>query len=283
MKCLKPLSALILIVSALFLSAANPEIKIQQNSERLTDNRNRQTDDKQQYAQATVPLAQHPAPTANAPSSQPAAHDTGQRADHSDDPLRLIWNVISSQVFFNALLTVATILIAVFNCQLLFLDRPLLVADRPTHKFLTPGEWKQAREEGKVFLLASANCPFRNVGKSPAIILKITVKMKLGKDLPLPPSFRDCEEIHAVKDTVVPASTGSDFYAIYEMNKISDEGWKQIAAGTTKVLLYGQITYKGVLWKKYVMSFGFVYEPPDSGFGPGNFFRFGRKEYNTVT
>jgi hypothetical protein len=277
--------ALILIASALLLSAANAEIEIQQNPQRLTENRDSQTNDKQEYAQATGSLAQHAAPTANAPSSQPTAADTRHHAYHSKGSLRLIWNVISSQIFFNTLLTIATIFIAIFNYQLLLLTRPILVADRPVPGYFTPKEWEKAREEGKVFLVTSARCPFRNVGQSPAIILNITVKMKLGKDLFLPPSFADCIEETAFKDKVVPANSESEFFVIHENNKFSEEEWKQITnpEARTKVLLYGQITYKGAIWKKYVMNFGFVYEPPDSWFGPGNVFRFGRREYNTVT
>src|ERR1035437_694015 len=284
MKLSKPLSVLILIASGLLLSAASAEIKVQQNPQRLTENRNDETNDKQKYAQAEVPLAQHSAPTANAPNSEPTAHDTGQRADHSDNSLSLIWNVISSQVFFNTLLTIATIFIAIFNYQLLFLTRPILVAERSTPGFFTPKEWEKAREEGKVFLVTSARCPFRNVGQSPAVVLKIIVRMKLGKDLTLRPSFEDCAETTAYKDKVVRVDAESDFYAIYENNKFSDEEWKRITNPEveTKVLLYGQIHYRGAAWKKYVMNFGFVYEPPDSWFGPGNVFRFGRREYNTI-
>jgi hypothetical protein len=277
--------ALILIASALLQSAANAEINIQQNSQRLTENRNSQTSDKQEYAQAEGSLAQHSAPATNAPSSQPTANDTRHRADNSDGPLCLIWNVISSQIFFNTFLTIATIFIAIFNYQLLLLNRPILVADRPIPGFFSPKEREKAFEEGKMFFVTSARCPFRNVGQSPAIILKIAVRMKLGSDLALPPNFDDCVEETAFKDQVVPASSESEFFAIYKGNKFSDEEWQQITnpEAQTKVLLYGQITYKGAIWKNYVMNFGFIYEPPDSWFGPGNVFRFGRKEYNTVT
>jgi hypothetical protein len=203
MKLSKPLSASILIALALLLTAANAEIKTQQIPRRLTENRNSQTNDKQEYAQAKGPLAQHPGPTANAPSGQPTPDNTGQRAGHSNSSLHLIWNIISSQIFFNTLLTIATIFIAVFNYQLLLLTRPILVADRPTPGFFTPKEWEKSREEGRVFLVTSARCPFRNVGQNPAIILKIVVKMKLGRDLALPPNFEDCIEDTAYKDRVI--------------------------------------------------------------------------------
>jgi len=277
------LRVLILIVSALLLSGADAEINIQRNPHDLTENSEKKTGNNQTNGQNAVPLAQHAAPATDSPCSEASSSQTGNHANCADHLSVWLWRIVSSQILFNALLTLATILIAFFNYQVLFLDRPLLVADRPTPGFFTPGERKQAFEQGKMFIVTSANCPFRNVGKSPAIILKIVVKMGLGKDLPLPRRFDDCVETTAVKDAVVPASTASDFYAIYKGNRFSDEEWKQIAEGETKVLLYGQITYKGVLWKKYVMSFGFVYEPPNSGFGPGNAFRFGRKEYNTVS
>jgi hypothetical protein len=275
---LRPFFLPILIVLALFLSGAKAEIEVQQNPQRLTENRN----DKQEYAQATGPLAQHSSLAANSRSSQPTHSDTGQNADDSD--FFQFWRAISSQVFFNTLLTIATIFIAIFNYQLLFLARPILVADRPTPGYFTPKEWKQAREEGKVFLVTSAHCPFRNVGQSPAIVLRIIVQMKLGKDLNLPPNFDDCVETTAYKDKVVRVDAESDFYAIYKNNKFSDEEWKRIIdpAAQTKVLLYGQIYYRGAVWKKYVMNFGFVYEAPNSWFGPGNVFRFGRREYNTI-
>lgn len=272
----------ILIVVALLLSGAKAEIKVQQNPQGVAENRNDKTNDKQEYAQATGPLAQHSALAANSPSSQPTLSDTEQNADDSD--LFPIWRAFSSQAFFNTLLTIATIFIAIFNYQLLFLTRPILVADRPTPGYFTPKEWKQAREEGKVFLVTSAHCPFRNVGQSPAIVLKIIVQMKLGKDLALPPNFDDCVETTAYKEKVVRVDAESDFYAIYKNNKFSDEEWKRIIdpEAQTKVLLYGQIYYRGVVRKKYVMNFGFVYEPPDSWFGPGNVFRFGRRGYNTI-
>lgn len=285
MKYLRVWFALILIASASLLSAANAEISVQQNPRRLTENRNSQTNHNEEYAQATTALAQHSAPATNTPASQPTTDNTGRSANHSNALVCLVGNVISSQVFFNAFLTIATIFIAIFNYQLLLLNRPILVADRPAPGFFTPKEWGKAREEGKVFLVTSARCAFRNVGQSPAIILKIAVKMKLGNDLVLPPNFEDCVEETAFKDQVVPAISESEFFAIYQNNKFSDEEWKQITnpEAKTKVLLYGQITYKGAIWKKYVMNFGFIYEPPDSWFGPGNVFRFGRKEYNTIT
>jgi hypothetical protein len=286
MKRLKPLLALILIAWALVLNAANAEIKIQQNTHRLTENPTCQTKDNQEYAQATQSLAQkHSAPSADTPEARPTADDTGHRTDYFNDSVCLIWNVISSQIFFNTILTIATIFIAIFNYQLLFLSRPILVADRPTPGYFDPKEWEKAGEDGKVFLVTNARCPFRNVGQSPAIILKISVKMKLEKDLTLPPDFNDCVEENGFKDKVVPAGAESEFFVIYENNKFSDEEWKQVTnpEAQTKVLLHGQIVYKGAIWKKYVMNFGFVYEPPDSSFGPGNVFRFGRREYNTVT
>ena len=277
--------ALILIASALLLSAANAEINVQQNLRYWTENRNSQTNKNEKHAQATTPLAQYSAPATNTPTSQPTADNAGGRANHSEGQLCLVGSAISSQVFFNTFLTVATIFIAIFNYQLLLLNRPILVADRPTPGFFSPKEREKAFAEGKVFFVTSARCPFRNVGQSPAIILKISVTMKLGRDLALPPNFDDCVEQTAFKDQVVPASSESEFFAIYKGNKFSDEEWERITnrEAQTKVLLYGQITYKGAIWKKYVMNFGFVYEPPDSWFGPGNVFRFGRKEYNTVT
>jgi hypothetical protein len=268
----------------LLVSGANAEATTQQNSHCLPEYRRSQTNDYEQYAETQGPLAEHAVPTPKVPNDQPTARDIAGRT-HSDSPLSLVWDFISSQTFFNALLTIATIFIAIFNYQLLLLDRPILVADRSTPKFFSPKEWEKAQEEGKVFLVTSARIPFRNVGKSPAIILKIVAKMKLGKDLSLPPNFADCVEETAFRDKVVPAGAESDFFAIYEKNKFCDEEWKQITTpeSETKVLLYGQIVYKGAIWKKYVMSFGFVYEPPDSWFVRGNVFRFGRKEYNTIT
>jgi hypothetical protein len=238
--------------------------------------------DDQTHPQATVTFAEHTAPTP-VPQVQGFAPAQKNYARGLHRALTRVWRVVSSQELFNAILTVATVLIAVFNYQLLFLNWPLLVADRPTPRFFSPREREKALEEGKVFFVASANCPFRNVGQSPAIISKIVVKMKLDQDLPMPPSFADCEETTAIKDAVVPASSASDFFSIYIGNEFSDDEWKLISRGKVKVVLYGQITYKGMLWKKYVMNFGFVYEPPNSGLGPGNLFRFGRKEYNTRT
>jgi hypothetical protein len=108
--------------------------------------------------------------------------------------------------------------------------------------------------------------------------------MKLGKDLTLPPRFEDCVETTGYKDKVVSPRAESDFYATYENIRFSKEEWKQITdpKTETKVLLYGQIHYRGAVRRKYVMNFGFIYEPPDSWFGPGNVFRFGRREYNTI-
>jgi hypothetical protein len=186
--------ALILIASALCLSAADTEINVQQNPLRLTENRNSQTNENEEHAQTTIPLAQHSAPATNTPTNQPTADNAGGSPNHSDGLLRMVGTVISSQVFFNTFLTVATIFIAIFNYQLLLLNRPILVADRPTPGFFSPKEREKAFEEGKVFFVTSAKCPFRNVGQSPAILLKIAVRMKLGRDLALPPNFDDCGE-----------------------------------------------------------------------------------------
>jgi hypothetical protein len=279
MKRSRQLSTSILIVFALLLSAAGELTNTQPIPERLA-----------QSSQPAPTDSQAQTPEAIEPSQQPTiswsrAYNASPRTDDAHRLCDRIAGILTSQQFFNFLLAVGTFLIAFFNYNLLLLDRPVLVVDRPQGRFLSPKDRQKAREEGHVFIVASARCAFRNVGKGPAIVSQIIAKMKLHIDLPLPPNFNDCTEANvAKKEPVIPPGTDSDFFVLFPSpSGCSEQEWKDITDGKMKLVLYGKIFYKGMFpRKRYEATFGFVYEPPDSSFGSGNVFRFGRTEYNVV-
>ncbi len=161
----------------------------------------------------------------------------------------------------------------------LYADRPyLLFLDRPEQKFFDP----QSRED-KVFVISSARCSVKNLGKGPAILTKIMARMKLANDLKLPPDFSDCLEIRAFKEPVIEDKAPSEFFVPIDGYLVQVADWESLRRGETKIVLYGTISYEDVFKNPYVTAFGYVYEGPGTGIGRGDNFRLGRKEYNYRT
>jgi hypothetical protein len=161
----------------------------------------------------------------------------------------------------------------------LYADRPfLMIVDRPAPMFFDP----RSRED-KAFVITSAKCEFKNLGKGPAIITGIVARMKLLTDLPLPPDFSDCLEIRAFKDPIVEDKALSEFFVPLDGYLLQAKDWPRVLRQEIKVGLYGMIKYEDVFKNQYMAAFGYIYEPTNSGLGGGNVFRLGRKEYNYRT
>jgi hypothetical protein len=167
------------------------------------------------------------------------------------------------------------------------------LALRATRPFVLLDKLKMCNFEPRSRLTSSsiltvADITATNAGNGTAIITKIIARMKLTeRPFPSrsnPPDFTDCQEMWAwwIKPNVIATKGNTNFKVRFEGNNLPDESYNKLKAHDNIALaLYGMITYEDVFEGIYETTFGYLYSWGYSDTGEGSWgFQVVAPEYN---
>jgi hypothetical protein len=288
---------LILTVSALLLSGASG--KLLNPSPRPTPEPNK-----------SPALADHQSAEQVTPIGLP---DNSQSAHHADAPNNEEKDASDRATVVIAVFTVvmglATVAIAIFNCQLVGVTNEMTKATAEAAKFtklayianrpyVTADEFvlknfstvNRLPDDAPALTFMVANFKLRNVGKGPAIIHIARAKMKIvpndpeaWKFLPNPSDdwgdLSDCVSI-PLSARVIPAD--SSILATTGFTPLpTEEEYKAIRMTYDQhIVIYGSLEYIDAAGQKYEAGFGVIYRPKDML--NGEFFSTGPAKYNPL-
>lgn len=292
---------LILIGSALLLSDAEPpspkpKPSVQDQRIGLTGDINKETQKDKDKGVPKTPL--NPTPqaqqTTNPIDGHPDTHNKGNGANKRDESWW--WQIydwsagITAQGFFNFVIAVATVFLAIFTCKLVRVTRDMhkatqSAADAAEHSATVSQRSADAAiksaglaelalrierpylpiEEIKLrgfdqqnqtsFIpdlpLISATIIFRNYGRGAARIEEIIGAMKVV-DGPLPVrDYSGCTELKIDREVI-----GADqLLTTYETFSISESDRNLIREGKKQLVVYGRVKYTGFTGLQYIRGF----------------------------
>jgi hypothetical protein len=274
----KLFSALLLIASVLFLSAANEVPKPSPSPRAITHNDEAAQTGKSKADHNAVSLeASQPRPGSEAGQSQHKPIEILIDKDWSDYGLLYAALLVALIAFFQYRVSNLTYLV----------DRPYLIVGAITlHNMTTV-----VRAGGIAFMTATVM--IENVGKRPAVIKEAKGELILLPDAskggwPTAPSDWGTLKnllFASLEKKVVGGNAAIELLIKYKANLLSEDDYKAIKMSYEKILVaVGSIRYKAVAgwWHRYKTTFGMKYSPAGL-IGEKEFFMTGPSKYNRNT
>lgn len=179
---------------------------------------------------------------------------------------------ISSQVVFNFVTTIATVLLAIFTWKLVMVTRDMrkvtelaLKTDRP-YLLIYGGRLRNFDlGETERTELPEALFYMQNFGKGPALIQRVlmVVKPMREADLPAVGDFSGCNEIRLSGLDAVPAGGKFTFRSeVHDCIVLARFG-KKVRVNKRRVFVYGCVYYRDVFDAEYETAYCWEYEPFD--------------------
>lgn len=257
MKLSKPLCALILIVSALLLSAESPSPRPTTKPNESATLSNDET--KNQVAPIGAPNIPQPAP------------DTGASGNKSEDGSDTATKVIA---FFTIVAALATIAIAKFSKQLvsvtaemhqvtklaLKIDRPYLILDHAQLTDVLHPQLNILMPPPRFFPRLVLD--FHNYGKGPVIFREALIRIDALHELPPARDFSGCERMSLRENAV---SADKDWHPLAQFNYEADWSalFPDIAAEKKRLVAYGCVRYTDPVGENtYETGFCWIFIPP---------------------
>jgi hypothetical protein len=281
MKLSKPLSASILIASALFLSGANASAV----SANPRPNKHQEAADKK--TQTAKPLQPEPSiPLRDFEAAQSATLDA-LRALHSEQEARAKEKHPSHEPIYAPanLISIGLLIVGIvysrfaykqwvaikeqadIASKILKRDRPQIIVEAEQFSNFVP------LSEVKGAGMAAAFFQIRNAGNQHAIILNAVAEAAtfVEKEFPAIGDYSRCRSLFIRKSVLRPDEIEAQNMT-YSDGFLQDEDFKGIKLYNRRLVLYGLIRYGNSLGDEFFRRFFFRFQPPGGGIETGFFY-----------
>jgi hypothetical protein len=254
--------ALILIASALLLSAGNVSAQNTVNQRASHPNSNLAGDRSQTLD--TTPTTQ-PAPHS---ASGQQLSDKGAQKETYALWLWTLFASITAQGFFNFFVMVATVAMAIFTYQLVHANRPFFIFEKERMSGYHPHPSTLTAEEKAYPFnidLLLAQITVRNAGNGPAVIHSAVGLLTICSHAPKPWRFsryRECRELFVSDRMFAPNEFAELVSSGLDARLMTQEEFDSVRDDKLRVFFYGRVKYRSMLGGRFKANFYYVFAPP---------------------